>query len=92
MVGQELVERTGRGHQQRGSRFVAAPRPTGLLPRRSDRPRIPDQQRRAQPADVNAQLEGVGGDDRAHAAVAQPLFDFPALGGQVAGAVAADRG
>ena len=77
MVRQELVERTGGGdqHGRRGS--FAATGPTRLLRDACDGPRIPDEQRRAQPADVDAQFEGVGGNDKFDRTVAQPFFDLP---------------
>ena len=90
MMGQELVERTGRGDQHGGCRVISAPGPARLLPDAGDGSRIADQHRRAQPADVDAQFEGIGGNDEFDRAIAQSFFDLAALGGQVAGAVAAD--
>ena len=50
---------------------------------------VADQQRRAHPADIDAQLQGVGGHHRGHVPSPQPALDLAALGGQVAAAVAA---
>ena len=55
-----------------------------------DRARIPRQDRRVEPADVDAELEGVRGDDPEDLAVAQAVLDRPSFGRQVAAAVAAD--
>ncbi len=90
MVGQELVERAGGGHQDCQGGLVAAPGPSGLLPGAGDGARVPDQQRCAQAADVYAQFEGVGGNHGPDRPIPQAFFDGAALGGQVAAAVAAD--
>ena len=45
---------------------------------------IADKHGRAQPADVDAQFEGVGGDDGLERAGAQALFDLATLGRKVA--------
>ena len=41
-------------------------------------------------ADVDAELERVGRDDRAHRSLAQPLLDFPPAMRQIAAAIAAN--
>ena len=48
------------------------------------------QHRDVEAADVHAELQGVGGHDAQHLAVAKATLDGPSLRGQVAGAVAAD--
>ncbi len=90
MVGQELVKGRGRGDQDGRGWFVPAPGAARLLARAGDRPRVTDQQGSPQPANVDAQLEGVGGHHQLHGTVAQAFLDGTALGGEVAGAVAAD--
>ena len=90
MVREELVERIGRGDQHRRGGIVPAPRAPRLLPRGRDASRVADEDRRAQPADVYAQFEGVGRDDETDGAVAQASLNFASLGGEVAGAIAAD--
>ena len=90
MVGEELVERTGGGDHDRCSGFEAASRPPRLLPRRSDGARVADEDRRAQPADIDAQLEGVRSNHGPDGAFSQSLFDLAALVGKIAGAVAAN--
>ena len=54
-------------------------------------PGIAEQHRHVEAADVDAQLEGVGGDDAQHRAVAQAALDLAPLQRQVAAAVAADH-
>ena len=50
---------------------------------------IPDDDCRAQPADVDSQLKGIRGHDSFDCAVAQALFDLAALMRKVARAIAA---
>ena len=83
MMGKELVEGAGGGDQDRRGRFQPAPGAPCLLPRRGHGARITDQDRRAQPADVDAQLEGIGGHHGFDRALAQSLFDLPALDGKI---------
>ena len=61
-----------------------------LLPGRRDRSRVAGQDRDIEAADVDAELERVGGHHAEHLAVAQPVLDRAPLGRQVAAAVAAD--
>ena len=69
----------------------APPGAARLLPGGGDAARIAEQHRRVEAADVDAQLERVGGDDAQHRAVAQAALDLAPLQRQVAAAVAADH-
>ncbi len=90
VVDDVLVHRRGRGDEHGDAHVAAPPRPAHLLPRRRDRARVAGQDRDVQPADVDAELERVGGDDAEDLAVAQAALDRAPLRGQVAAAVAAD--
>ena len=90
MMREELVKRIGRGDHDRHCGIISAPRPTRLLAHACDGARIPDDDRRAQPADVNSQFKGIGCHDSFDRAVAQALFDLAALVREVAGAITAD--
>ena len=86
----ELVEGRRVGHQHRYRRAAAPARAPSLLPGRSHAAGITEEHGRVEAADVDAQLEGVRGDDAEHRALAQPALDLAALQGQIAAAVAAD--
>src|SRR5207249_6077318 len=68
---------------------AAAAGAAGLLPERRDGARIARQHRDVEMADVDAELEGIGGDDAEHFALAQPLLDRPAARRQIAAAIPA---
>ena len=70
---------------------VAAAGAAHLLPGAGERARVAGEHRGVEPADVDAQLERVGGDDAADAALAQAALDRAALVRQIAAAVALDR-
>ena len=84
----ELVERRAR-RDEHADRAGPPPRPAQLLPGGRDGPRVADEDRGLQAADVDAQLERVGADDAGDLAAAQAGLDLPPVQGQVAGAVAA---
>ena len=90
MMGQELVDGRRRGQQDGNRRGIAATGPPGLLIGGGQRTGIADQQGRAQPADVDAQFEGIGRHHQAHFTGAQTLFDLAPMGGQITRAVAAN--
>ena len=90
VVDHVLVDRGARRDQHGDARALAPAGAAELLPGRRDRARIARQDRHVQAPDVDAQLEGVGGDDPEDLAVAQPVLDRAALGRQVAAPVAAD--
>ena len=88
MSDDELIER-GAGSDQESEGSLAAPAGTpGLLPHRGQRPRIPSQHDRAQLADIDAQLERVGGHDGADGPLTQAALDRSPLQRQVASPVA----
>ena len=87
----ELIDRrAARDEHRRRSRRPAAGA-AGALPRRGNRARIPGHDRHVERADVDAELQRVGRDDRAHHAVAQAALDLAAAVRQVAAAIAADH-
>src|SRR5215207_1887408 len=69
MMGQELVQRTGGSDHHRRGGFETASGASRLLPGGSDSSGVADQDGGAQPADVDPQLEGVGGNDRFYGGV-----------------------
>ena len=88
--GQELVHRLGARDHHRQAGPAAAPHPAGALPEGRLGARIADQQRHVEAADVDAQLQRVGGHDDLDRAAAQTVLDLAPQLGQVAAAVAAD--
>ena len=86
----ELIERRAAGHHHRRRPARAAPGAAGALPGGGNRARIAGHHAHVERADVDAELEGVGRDDGADAALAQPLLDLAAPVRQVAAAVSAD--
>ena len=86
LAHEELVERVLARHQHRQA--LAAPAgPAPLLPEAGDRPREPHRDRAVEQADVDPQLERVGGRDAQELALDEPPLDLAALGRRVAGAV-----
>ena len=86
----ELVERRAAADQHRRRAAAAAAGAAGALPGRGDRPGIAGHHADVERADVDPELERVGRDHRADAALAQPLLDLAAPLRQVAAAIAAD--
>ena len=74
-----LVQRRRVGDEDGERRLVAAAGAAHLLPGAGQRARIAEEHGGVEPADVDPQLEGVGGDDAAHASAAQAGFDGAAL-------------
>src|SRR3972149_5376285 len=92
MGGEELVKRIRRGDQHRDRRTISASCPTRLLSRACDCARIPDQDCRAQSADIDSQFKRIRGNDSFYRTIAQALFDLTALMREVARAIAAYLG
>ena len=90
VVDDVLVDRRAGGDEDRDARALPPSGPPELLPGGRDRPRVAGQDRDVEAADVDAELERVGGDDAEDLAVAQAVLDRPPLGRQVAAAIAAD--
>jgi hypothetical protein len=87
----ELIERR-RAEAQHAQRGVPAPpSPTHPLHGRCARARIAGEHHRIDPADVDAELERVGGGDDRGVARAQGSLDFPPSIRQVAAAIAPHR-
>ena len=84
-----LVDRRGRGDEDRDADVAAAAGAAHLLPCRGDRARVARKHRDVEAPDVHAQLERVGADDAQHLAVPEAALDRAPLGRQVAGPVAA---
>ena len=89
VAAEELVERVLAGHVHREA-GVAPPGAAPHLAQARDGAGEGHAERGVEVADVDAQLEGVGGDDREQVALRQPLLDLAPLGGRVAGAVGRD--
>ena len=84
VAAEELVEGVLAGDID-GEAAVSAPGPPPHLPQAGDRARKGDADRRIELADVDAELEGVGGDDGEQLAGGQPRLDLaPLLGGVAA--------
>src|ERR1700682_263063 len=90
MAGQELVDRAAGADQYPHRGFIAAACPPQLLPGGGDAAGIAAEHGCLHLADVDAELEGVGGDDAPTLAAAQPPLDLAPLARQVSAAVAAD--
>ena len=83
VADQVLVHRRGGGHQHRQADRRAPPGTAGLLPGRGDRAGKAGQDRDVQPADVDAQFQGVGGHDPQNLPLPQAPLDGTPLVGQV---------
>lgn len=90
MLNNELVERRRTGHQEDHRTFLGAPRAAALLPGGGDGPRVARQHCRLEPADVDAQFQGVGADHAQVAAGARAFLDVAPFVGEIASPVAAD--
>ena len=89
VAAEELVERVLAGDVD-GEAAPAAPRPPPHLAQAGDGAGEGDADRRVELADVDAQLERVGGDDGEQLAVGQPRLDLAPLLRRVAAAVGGD--
>ena len=86
LAHEELVERVLAGHEHRQA-VAAAPGASPLLAQARDRAREADRDGAVEEADVDAELERVGGRHAEQLALDQAPLDLPPLGGRVAGAV-----
>ena len=89
VAAEELVERVLAGDVH-GEPGVAAPGASPHLPQRGHRAGEGHAQSRVEVADVDAELERVGGHDGEQVALGEPLLDLAPLHGRVAGAVGGD--
>ena len=90
VVDQVGVHRVVAGDHDHQRPLPASARAPGLLPERRHRPRETGLHHRVEPADVDAQLQGVGGGHSEQIAVVEAALDLAAVLGQVAGAVGLD--
>jgi hypothetical protein len=86
MAHEEAVEAVLRGHENRQP-VAPSSRAPPLLAQARDGPREADADRAVEQADVDAELEGVGGDDAEQLARNEVALDPPPLLGGVARAV-----
>ena len=91
LAHEELVERVLARDEDREA-VPAAPGPAPLLAQRGDRAGEADRDRAVELADVDPELERVGGRDAEQLALHQPPFDLPALRRRVPGAVGRETG
>ncbi len=91
VADQPLVELVVAGDEDGQALLGLPPGPPGLLPERGDGAGEAVEHAGVEPADVDAELQGVGGDDAAQVAAEQLLLDLPPLGGQVAAPVGPHR-
>ncbi len=92
--GHVLVDRIAGRHEDGRARLEASAGPPDALPGGGDGTRVAGQHGRVEPADVEAQLEGVRAHHAEHLAAAQSALDGPPLGRQIAAPIAthpADR-
>jgi len=90
MVDDELVDRPGPRDENGHARLRTPACPAHLLPRCRDGAGVPGEDRNVEPADVDAELEGIGADHAQDFARPKAGFDRPTLGGQVPAAIATD--
>ncbi len=76
MGDHELIQRRRRSYQNGHRDFAAPPRTTGLLPHAGNRAGVAGDHRRAELADVDAQLKRVRGNHAAHRSLAQAALDL----------------
>ena len=84
----ELIERRAAGDEHGRRPTAPSSRTSGSLPRGGDRPGVTGHDTDVERADVDAELQRVGRDDRAHAPLAQPFFNLAAALRQVTTAIA----
>src|SRR5437867_11393118 len=80
MMSEKLIQWTCGGDHHRYSGFKSASRATRLLPCGSDSSGVADEDRRAQPTDVDSQFKRVRRNDRFDRSGAQSFFDLSSLG------------
>ena len=85
-----LVQGVGLGQQDDEGVAAGPPHPAGPLPGGDHGAGIANQDADVQTADVDAHLQGAGGDHPSHPACGQGLLDLAALLRQIAGAIGAD--
>ena len=91
LAHEELVERVLAGDEHRQA-VTAATGASPLLPQARHRAREADRDGAVEEADVDAELQRVGGRDAEQLSLDQPPLDLPPLRGRVAGAVGRQPG
>ena len=91
VLNDKLVERRAGSHQQRGGTAFAAARPARPLPGGSNGARITRHHRHVEAADIDAQLEGVGGNHAQQSPFAQVALNFPPFERQIPAPVSANH-
>jgi hypothetical protein len=89
MIDDVLIEGAGPGDHDGDGGVLATAGATESLPGAGDRAGISAQEDGFQLADIDAQLQSVGGDDPSHVAAAKTFFNGAALGREIAAAVSA---
>ena len=90
MCNDKLIQRRRIGDHDDQARAFAPAGTASLLPCGSDRAGITAHHARLEGTDIDAQLEGVGGDDGIYGAVSQTVFDFTAFSGKISAPVTAN--
>ena len=87
----ELIDRRAARDEHRRRPRRAPAGASRALPGRGNRARVAGHHRHVERADVDAELERIGGHDRAHQPFAQAALDLAPAIGQIAAAIAADH-
>ena len=85
-----LIERSAGGDEDGDRKAATATGATGTLPGGGDGAGVAGHDNGVEGADIDAEFEGVGGDDTLDFAAADLAFDFTAFAGEVAAPVATD--
>src|SRR6266487_2670879 len=91
MMGEKLIQWTCGGDHHSYSGFETTSRATRLLPGGSDSSGVADEDRRAQPTDVDSQFKRVRGNDGFDCSFTQSFFYFSSLGGEVTASITTDN-
>ncbi len=86
----ELIDGRAAGHEHRRRASRPAACAAGALPGRRNRARISGQHRHIQRADVDPELQGIGGNDSPNEPLAKASLDLTTTVRQIAAAIAAD--
>ena len=91
MIDDELVQGRAGGYQYRGGFSALSSGTAGSLPGAGDSTRISGENSHIQAADINSQLQGIGGYDSPDFSLPEIFLDFPAFKGQISPPVTADE-
>ena len=90
VIYDELIERQRRRYQNGAGRPRAAPCASCPLPGGRNGARVTGHHRDVERSDINAELQGMGGDHAANGSLAQTTFDLPAFQRQITSPVTAN--